>query len=333
LYLKTDSFVVESNVHFPTDYNLLWDSSRKALDIIEWFKKKNPRTMSWRKSHDWFRSLKNFSRAMGNVCSSGGKNKEKRIKQVTRKYLVKARAFRDKLEKSKDDLGTGNKPVDSIKIMELDTFIDLINKHIDLMDRRLLKGEKIPHSEKLFSIFEQYTEWITKGKRRPNVELGKAKAITTDQYGLIVDAYLMNNESDSRTVTGIATRVLAKYDVASWSFDKGYWHKDNKIFLQKHVPSVVMPKKGKPSKAEKQEEQAPSFKKTRDKHSAVESNINELEHCGLGRCPDRGFHGFKRYASIAIVAYNLKRTGREMLKQEREAINKKNKKPKLRQAA
>jgi hypothetical protein len=28
LRFKTDSFVVESNVHFPTDYNLLWDSAR-----------------------------------------------------------------------------------------------------------------------------------------------------------------------------------------------------------------------------------------------------------------------------------------------------------------
>ncbi len=333
LYLKTDSFVVESNVHFPTDYNLLWDSSRKALDIVEWFKKKNPKIVNWRKSHDWFKSLKNFSRAMGNVCSSGGKNKEKRIKQVTRRYLIKAIAFRDKLEKSKDNFNTDNKLVDLIKIVELDAFIKLINKHIDLIDRRLLKGEKIPHSEKLFSIFEQYTEWITKGKRRPNVELGKVKAITTDQYGLIVDGYLMNNESDSQTVIGIATRVVKKHNVVSWSFDKGFWHKDNKVFMQKHIPLVVMPKKGKPNKTEKQEEQSRLFKKLRNKHSAVESNINELEHCGLDRCPDRGFHGFKRYTSIAIVAYNLKRIGREMLKQEREFLKKKNKKLKLRQVA
>jgi hypothetical protein len=27
--------VLESNVHFPTDMNLLWDVGRKSLDIIE----------------------------------------------------------------------------------------------------------------------------------------------------------------------------------------------------------------------------------------------------------------------------------------------------------
>jgi len=31
LRLKTDSFVVETDTHFPTDYNLLWDSARKCL--------------------------------------------------------------------------------------------------------------------------------------------------------------------------------------------------------------------------------------------------------------------------------------------------------------
>ena len=69
----------------------------------------------------------------------------------------------------------------------------------------------------------------------------------------------------------------------------------------------------------------------RNKHSAVESNINELEHNGLDRCPDKGFHSFKTYTGIAITAYNLKRIGREILKQERE-LNKK-KRRKLKSAA
>ncbi|MEJ7677039.1 MAG: hypothetical protein WKG06_04015 [Segetibacter sp.] len=29
--LKTDSYAVETNVHFPTDLNLLWDSVRKCF--------------------------------------------------------------------------------------------------------------------------------------------------------------------------------------------------------------------------------------------------------------------------------------------------------------
>ena len=116
--------------------------------------------------------------------------------------------------------------------------------------------------------------------------------------------------------------MLLKYEIKSWSFDKGYWHKDNKDLLKTCIDKVIMPKKGKPNKAENQEQQEPAFKKLRNKHSAVESNINELEHCGLNRCPDKGFDGFKRYVGIAIVAYNLKRIGREMLRQEQQALKK-----------
>ena len=78
-----------------------------------------------------------------------------------------------------------------------------------------------------------------------------------------------------------------------------------------------MPKKGKRSQAEKALESDPAFKKLKNKHSAVESNINELEHRGLDRCPDRTQDNFKRYVGLAITAYNLHKIGRELLRQRR----------------
>jgi transposase, IS5 family len=322
LFVKTDSFVVESNVHFPTDYNLLWDASRKVLDIVNWYTSKYPSTEGWRKSHDWFSSLKNLSRAIGQASASGGKGKNEKIIQVAKQYLTKATALSTKINNTKDSFPM-NDIADIAKIFELEKFIELLNKHIDLVDRRLIKGEKIPHEEKLFSLFEQYTEWINKGKSRPNVELGKKLSITTDQYGLIIDYHIMENESDSEIVLSTADRVLSKYNILSWSFDKGYWHKDNKWILSTEVPTVIMPKKGKCNKQEKEEEGSAKFKKLRNQHSAVESNINELEHSGLDRCPDKGFHGFKRYVGMGIIAHNLQRIGKELLKQER-ASRKKN---------
>ena len=62
----------------------------------------------------------------------------------------------------------------------------MLDKHIDLVERRLIKGEKIPHEEKLFSIYERYTEWINKGKSGNRIELGLKVAICTDQYGFIL---------------------------------------------------------------------------------------------------------------------------------------------------
>lgn len=321
LSVKTDSFVVESNVHFPTDYNLLWDSSRKVLNIINWFIDKYPSLEGWRKTSDWYSTLKNLSRAVGQASASGGKGKEDRLRIVTNQYINKSRALKNKLEKTKSYLPVGEL-IDLVKVLELDRFMELIDKHIDLVDRRLLKGEKIPHEEKLFSIFEEYTEWITKGKSRPNVELGKKLSITTDQFGLIIDYQIMENESDSEIVLPTADRVLAKYKIKSWSFDKGYWHKDNKWLLSTLVENVIMPKKGKRNFQETEEERSPGFKKLRNKHSAVESNINELENSGLNRCPDKGYHGFKRYIGIGIVAYNLQRIGKQLLKDEKEKLKK-----------
>ena len=62
---------------------------------------------------------------------------------------------------------------DLLDILMIEHFQFLMILHIDLIERRILKGETIPHKEKMFSVFETYTEWIKKGKMRPNVELGK----------------------------------------------------------------------------------------------------------------------------------------------------------------
>jgi hypothetical protein len=62
------------------------------------------------------------------------------------------------------------------------------------------------------------------------------------------------------------------------SFDKGFYSKINKELLSFYISQLVMPKKGKLNLAEKEQESDSKFKKIRNKHSAVESNINELEH-------------------------------------------------------
>jgi hypothetical protein len=73
LRLKTDSFVVESNVHFPTGYNLLWDCARKCLDVVSKFLKKYKGIRGWRKTGHWRGEIKGLMREMGRASSSGGK--------------------------------------------------------------------------------------------------------------------------------------------------------------------------------------------------------------------------------------------------------------------
>jgi hypothetical protein len=319
LCLKTDSFVVESNVHFPTDYNLLWDSARKCIDTVCILLDKHRGIKGWRKLGNWKAELKGLMRELGKSAASGGKGKEQRVNKVAFNYIKKAKKLYSKLERElplwpisdNQDLGL---------VISLEYFMQLLLKHTDLVDRRIIKGETIPHEEKMFSIFETYTEWVKKGKSRPSVELGKKLAITTDQFDLIVDYQVMDKEQDRDIVISVADRLLTVYKVESWSFDKGYWGKQNKQLLQLEVPRVIMPKLGKRNKQEEEEEHSRSFKRLKNKHSAIESNINELENRGLDRCPDRGYHHYKSYIGLGVCAYNLKKIGAKLLEDQREKL-------------
>ena len=76
-----------------------------------------------------------------------------------------------------------------------------------------------------------------------------------------------------------------------------------------------MPKKGELNHKEQEQESERAFRKTRHRHSAIESNINEPEHRGSDRCPDKGYVHFKRYVGLGICAYNLHRVGAELMRQ------------------
>jgi len=314
-HLKTDSYVIESNVHFPTDYNLSWDCARKCLDYVSKITVKKGDTTGWRKINNWRKWIKSLMREVGRASGGGGKNKEQRVKDAAEKYLKKINLLHKKITAFIQQ--TPAMDAESfVIIVQLIEFNRLMLKHIDLIERRLLKGEKIPHHEKMFSIFEQYTEWINKGKSNPSVELGKIIMITTDQNNLIVDYQILENQRDRDVVVDLSKRVLPQISVASWSFDKGYYTKENKEFLSQQVPNLVMPKLGRKTQMEQEQEGAIKYKRLKNQHSAIESNINELEHRGLDRCPDRTYRRFKLYAALGVGAYNLKKIGKEILKQE-----------------
>jgi len=314
LRLKTDSFVVESDTHFPTDYNLLWDSARKCISEMQ-----RLNTPGWRKSNDWEKKLKSLMRRVGRATASGGKNKDVRLKEAAKAYLSKAKSLKDKI----DQVLPSSKGKFSASIEEkkgLPYYHRMLVKHIDLLERRLLKGEKIPHQEKVFSIFQPYVEMIKKGKQRAEIELGKKVVVTTDQYGLLLDWQIAENESDNELLIPVVDRLLNKYKIRSISVDRGFSNKEDKDILSLYIEEVIMPKKGKKNQEEKKIESTPLFKKLQNKHSAIESNINELEHRGLNRCPDRTRENLNRYIGLAVTAYNLHKIGKELIKKKRELL-------------
>ena len=195
----------------------------------------------------------------------------------------------------------------------------MLDKHLDLVQRRLLQEETIPAHEKVFSLFEPHTEWIQKGKQRPNVELGHRLLIATDQHQLIQDYDVPVGGADVDQSIPVADRLLGRYgagSLASLSFDKGFTRREDRELLSLYVPTVVMPKRGKKNAAELERESDKKFVALRQQHSAVESEINSLEHHGLNRCLDVGLPGYLRYVGYGVMSYNLHMIGRELLARE-----------------
>jgi len=306
--LKTDSYALETNVHFPTDLNLLWDSLRKCLDTIE--KLQAITTLKgWRKIKDIRKKVKSLFRSTSQKVFRGKDEHQK--KDYVKQYIHQARMLETRAEELIKHLPmTIGKELKIIAIIEqLEKYKTFVTKFIDQIDRRLLKGEVIPAEEKIFSIFEEHTEWLTKGKLNKKVELGHLLLITTDQYQFIVDYKVMENQRDASQVSSLCERIkkdFAGKKIYSHSFDKGFFSKANQAILQKAaIEQVILPKKGKHNKADKERETTSIFKKLRNAHSAVESNINMLEHHGLNRCMDKGLRGFKRCVGLSVLAYNL----------------------------
>ena len=229
--LKTDSYVCETNVHFPTDLNLALDAARKSIELSYHFATRHM-LPGWRKSNDWKRRVKSKYLKVARIKNGGGKNKDDRLRKSVEEYLEVLEELQDKVALDLPIFRSkANDPSSLILVEEIRQFHDYLIKHIDLIIRRLIHGETIPHEEKMFSLFEPHIEWITKGKSRPNVELGHRLLITTNQHGLIVDHQVMESITDSEVVPELIDRLSNNYAgkvVSSHSFDKGFYSASNK---------------------------------------------------------------------------------------------------------
>ena len=141
-------------------------------------------------------------------------------------------------------------------------------------------------------------------------ELGLGVCVLEDQYGFILHHHVMEKQKDVDIAVPMVAEAKRKFAALSCcSFDKGFYSATNRHKLQDMLDDVVLPKKGKLSKAEQQIEYSEEFIAARRKHAAVESAINALENHGLDRCRDHGIKGFKRYVALAVLARNIQLLG------------------------
>jgi hypothetical protein len=314
--------VVETDVHFPTDINLLWDAIRKVVTLTASLSRDNELSL-WRQSAFNLRQIKKLYRKVQKVKHSTSRNESKReaqqqaIIQAHERYLLRAKELVIKAQNTLSQ-SVFSCEIAVVRILEIEGFIVHAKRQIDQIERRVIRGEKIPHAEKVFSLFEPHTEWISKGKAGVPVELGLRTCILEDQWGFILHHRVMKKETDDQIAVSMVTEAQKGFpNLKSCSFDKGFHTPGNQIDLKEHLDLVVLPKKGRLNKKEKEREYSDDFQIARRQHSAVESGINALEVHGLDKCPDHGIDGFKRYVALAVLARNLQKLGAELRKQER----------------
>ncbi len=323
LNARCDSFVVETDVHYPTDTNLLLDAMRKIIETCADLSQANGLT-EWRQSAYNIGQFKKSYRTIQRLRHSTSKDEDKRqakrieIEEAHRVYLERAEGYLERARNTRVRLEIGC-CIPPVLLEELDSYMAHAERQIDQIRRRVLLGETIAHHEKVFSIFEPHTEWIVKGKAGIPVELGLRVGVVEDNHGFILHHQVMEKTTDDRIAISIVRETKARFpDLSSVSFDKGFHSPQNQAELANILDRVVLPKKGKLSAADSVREHDSAFIRLRHRHSAVESAINALEVHGLDRCPDHGIDGFKRYVALAVLARNIQSLGAVLRRQDEE---------------
>jgi len=320
LSARCDSFVVETDVHYPTDTNLLWDAMRKLINGVGQACE-DYGVSGWRQYKYQLRQIKKRFIRVQKARYSNSKNPDKKAKreqavhELYRDYLKMAKQIIDKTKPALDEL-TRHDCV--AQVVEIAHYLQHAERQIDQIERRVLKGEVIPHEEKVFSIFEPHTEWVSKGKAGVPVELGVRVCVIEDQHQFILHHRIMWNETDDKVAVEMVDAAQQRYpQLCQCSFDKGFYTPNNLQELRQRLDRTILPKKGRLNKDEQAREQDETFRKARHQHAAVESCINNLEVRGLDRCLSYGKPGFERHVALSIISCNLHRVGLILQRKER----------------
>ncbi len=200
-------------------------------------------------------------------------------------------------------------------------FAEQARIQIDPIGRRAFRGEDIPHAEKVFSIFEPHTRWMTQGKAGVPQELGVPVCIVEDQHQFILHHEILWAGGGTDCAVPVIARAQARFPArVACSFDKGFHSPANQDLLGAMLEQCALPRKGGLSRAAAAHEGQDWFRAGRQRHAGVESAISHLEHCGLARVRDRGRRGFARAVALSALAASCKRLGRALRDQERQRL-------------
>ena len=312
--LRVDTTVVETNIHYPTDATLLWDTVRTVTRLVWDLHEKLPRGVKG--FTDRTRSARRRMQAIQRMTARQREQQQtpkyRELIGITEQVVSKARQVSAAAKRvRKVDVVTGA-VIDEI-CKQITTFCQLGDRVLDQTRRRVLQGETVPAEEKLYSIFEPHTDLIKRGKTLKPVEFGHKVFLAESAHGLITEyRVLEGNPVDSDHVQASLDHHQKTFQHAPghYAADRGFYSAENvQNCKDAGVSQVCIPQRGGQRTAEQEElERSRAFKKGQRFRVGIEGRISVLfRGRGMKRCFLKGRERFELLVGAAVLANNLMR--------------------------
>lgn len=316
--VRGDSFVAETNIHYPTESSLIWDGLRTVIRLCA-LVAFDLQLLGWRQHVHLRRKIKNLHREISRTSSSKSPASKRKMNKLYAKLLRRTEKILDRAEILVKDATTTN-AVTLGRIAEITTFIGRTRQVADTAYRRVMLGEKVPNEDKLFSVFETHTQLYRRGKQAEPNQFGRLVMVYEDGAGFITHHHILPRDAQDADVVVEQTRIVQDRHggrIEEASFDRGFYSAENEERLQQIIQHACLPKKALGEFLEQHKNASVRFRTARQRHPGVESAIGALQFGnGLERCRDRTEIGFERYVSLGILGRNLHVLGKILIQQQ-----------------
>lgn len=324
--MRGDTFVAETNIHYPTESGLMLDGLKKICDLAPQLAQMVG-SDGWRQSKSLLKKAQRAARAIGRIKQ--GRHYKKRLQAAYEGLFHYVNLLLPRLEMLLEE-ALGNLPYDADGLLPSGEASRLYQQLIywhsvteqvrGTAYRRVVLGEKVPHVDKLFSLFEPDTELIMRGKARSPIEFGHKVMVVEDAVGFICHWKVLPIGMDEREVLIPEMRALQqrlKNRIQRASFDRGFHSPENQIELAKIVSHPCLPKPGVQQAALQDAWATVQFRQSRRQHSGMESAIGALQSGnGQARCRDHTQAGYARYIGLGVLGRNVFLLGKLLIAAE-----------------
>ena len=319
--VRADSFVIETNIHYPTESSLIWDGIRKICSV-------GPALAAllaqpgWRQTEHLRKKAKRLAHQVARISGSRDPARKAQLNPAYRELLEHARKMLDRAQTLEEYACQTLHPAQlsgaaNVLLVQLSHWIELTVRVCDTAYRRTQLGEQVPNDDKLFSLFEPHTQLYCRGKAGEPQQFGRAAVIYEDAAGFISHYHLMERHATDSSVVCEQTQIAQERHrgaIKQASFDRGFYSAENQQTLSETISSLCLPPRHRGQYAQCMKEASVEFRQARKSHPGVESVIGALQ-CGNGldRCRDRSEAGMERYLGLAILGRNLHVLGKLLI--------------------